>query len=353
MARTVDSDGLIRLLSPDTPLAPCYIVSGDEILLQTESLDAIRQTARTHGHLQRHSFSFDGRSDWSEVFHAAQSVSLFGDKHTIEITIPTGKPGKAGGEALLRIAELIAANEVPDSLFMLQLPRLDKATRNSKWAQAISNVGVWVDVPTIERHALTAWLSTRLRQQQQHASTETLEWLVEKVEGNLLAAYQEIAKLALLHPAGELSLDDVQRAVLDVARYNIFDLRDAMLAGEAKRALTILRGLEGEGEALPLVLWAVGDEIRLLARLAQAQQAGSDLNTELRKHRIFGRREQLVRRCLQRIPTQSWLPALHHAHDIDRLIKGLSPQGRLSDVWQETARLVLRVAITEQRRPHR
>lgn len=351
MSRTVDADGLIQQLRSSDHLAQCFVVCGDEILLQTESVDAIRRAAREHNHTERHSFHFDGRSDWAPVFHATQSVSLFGDKHTIEVSLPAGKPGKAGGDALLRIAKLIENNEAPDSLFILQLPRLDRATRNSKWAQAIERVAVWVDVPTIERGALANWLNARLLKQQQQAGRETLEWLCEKVEGNLLAAYQEVAKLALLYPKGELSLEDVQRAVLDVARYNVFDLRDAMLEGNAKRALTILRGLEGEGEALPLVLWAVGDEVRLLARLAQTQSSGQDLGAELRKHRVFGKREQLLRQTLQRVPAKNWPPALQHAQDIDRIIKGLRPKNRLNDAWEETARLILRVALAGRTRP--
>lgn len=350
MSRTVDADGLVDLLSASSNLAQCYVICGDEILLQTESVDAIRNAARQQGYVDRHSFSFDGRADWSPVFNIAQSVSLFGDKHIIEMALPAGKPGKAGADALTRIVELIEQQAVPDSLFILQLPRLDRNTRHSKWAQTIARTSVWVDTPTVERNALPNWINLRLRRQQQQASAETLEWLCEKVEGNLLAAFQEIAKLALLYPPGELSLDDVQRAVLDVARHNIFDLRDTMLAGDAKRALTILRGLEGEGEALPLVLWAVGDEVRLLARLAQAQTLGYDLNTELRKYRVFGRREQLLRQTLRRVPNKAWLPALQHAHDIDRIIKGLHPEGRLLNPWEETARLILRVALAGQQR---
>ncbi|MCQ9616851.1 DNA polymerase III subunit delta [Paenalcaligenes niemegkensis] len=352
MPQTVDADGLLKLLNNSKAgLAQCYVVCGDEVLLQTESTDAIRSAARKQGYVERNSFVFDGRADWSPVFAASQSVSLFGDKHTIEISLPAGKPGKTGSDALLRIAEMLTSNGAPDSLFIFQLPRLDRSTRNSKWAQAIERTAVWVDVPVIERRALGNWIQVRLARQQQRADRETLEWLCEKVEGNLLAAHQEIAKLSLLYPEGELSLEEVQRAVLNVARYNIFDLRDAMLGGNAERALTILRGLEGEGEALPLVLWAVGDEIRLLARLSQAQAAGHDISAELRRNRVFGNREQLLRQTLQRVPARAWPPALQHAHDVDRIIKGLHPAGRLDDAWEEAARLTLRVALAGQRRP--
>lgn len=350
MGQTLDADGLQRLLQPcATPLAQCFVLCGDEILLQVESADTIRARAREQGYVERHRFDMDGRSDWSPVFATTQAVSLFGDKQLIEISIPGGKPGKAGADAIQEICTQLSNQQMPDSLFILQLPRLDRATRNSKWAQSLANQAVWVDVPLVERRALPNWIQQRLKRQQQQAEPEALEWLAEKVEGNLLAAFQEIAKLALLYPEGALSLENVQTAVLNVARYNIFDLRDAMLAGQAQRALTILRGLQGEGEALPLVLWAVGDEVRLLARLALLQANGGDVSGALRQNRVFGPREQLLRQTLQRVPARAWPPALKHAHEIDRLIKGLAPADLLDDAWEEMARLTLRIALAGQR----
>src|SRR5690606_21215323 len=175
--------------------------------------------------------------------------------------------------------------------------------------------------------------------------SDTLAWMADKVEGNLLAAFQEIQKLGLLYPAGRISAEEVRRAVLDVARYDVFDLRDAMLAGQSKRALTILQGLRGEGVALPLVLWAVGDEIRLLARLAHLQTSGGDVAGEMRRNRVFGPREQGLRRTLARVPAAAWRAAVQHAHEIDRLVKGLKVPGLLNDPWDELARLLLRITV--------
>ncbi|HHU95186.1 MAG TPA: DNA polymerase III subunit delta [Alcaligenaceae bacterium] len=326
-----------------SPLRPCYVVSGDEILLHVEACDALRAAAVQQGYVERHRFVMDGRSDWSEVFEVSQALSLFGDKRFIDISIPTGKPGRNGSDALTRLSTQFAQNS--DNVFLIQLPRLDRATRQSKWAKQLEAASLWTDVPTIDKKQLPQWLQERAQRQKQRLRPDALQWLADQVEGNLLAAHQEIQKMGLLYPEGELSLEQAQAAVLNVARYNIFDLRDAMLNGDAKRALTILHGLRGEGEALPLVLWAIGDEIRILAALSAVQQSGGDLNQAIREQRLFGAREKQLRQCLQRLPASIWPPAVRHAHEVDRLIKGLKNPGSLDDPWEEAARLCLRIAL--------
>ena len=184
----------------------------------------------------------------------------------------------------------------------------------------------------------------RLARQNQRADNATLQWMADKVEGNLLAAHQEIQKLGLLYPEGQLAAEDVERAVLNVARYDVFGLRDAMLAGDIARTIRMIDGLRAEGEALPLVLWAVGEEIRLLARIAEARALGQDANGLMRRLRIFGAHERLALQALSRVQPAVWPAAVQHAHEVDRLIKGLSVPGRLSDPWEEMTRLALRVA---------
>ncbi|MGP1613816.1 MAG: DNA polymerase III subunit delta, partial [Pollutimonas bauzanensis] len=220
------------------------------------------------------------------------------------------------------------------------------ATRSAKWALGLAQAGTWVEIGNIGRAELPRWIGQRLARQEQQLDSATLEWMADKVEGNLLAAFQEVQKLGLLYPAGAISATDVERAVLNVARYDVFGLRDAMLAGQPAKALTVLAGLRAEGEALPLVLWAVGEEVRVLARLAAAQSGGQDLQAEMRRQRVFGPREHLLRQTLNRVPPQTWPAAVQHAHDIDRLIKGLKVPGRLNDPWEELGRLALRIAIT-------
>lgn len=334
---------MLKPASLPNPLHPFYVISSDEVLLHVEACDSLRASALQQGYTERHRFVMDGRSDWSEVFEATQALSLFGDKRFIDISIPTGKPGRNGSEALLKLCQNHSDDQT--QVFLLQLPRLDTATKNSKWAKHLQTQSHWLDIPSVSKNQLPQWLQQRAQQQKQSLSPEALSWLSEQVEGNLLAAHQEILKMGLLYPDETLSLEQVQTAVLNVARYNVFDLRDAMLSGQAKRALTILHGLRGEGEALPLVLWAIGDEIRVLAALAAIQQSGGDLNQALRSQRVFGAREKLLRHCLQRLPASTWAPAVRHAHDIDRLIKGLSPNGHLTDPWEEAARLCLRIAL--------
>ena len=332
MGRRLDSDSLAQQLTKTPPpLDSLYIVSGDEPLLVIETVDALRAGAVRAGYGERISLILDARSDWSAVIAATQNVSLFGDRRLVDVAVPTGKPGKLGGDTLLKLSGMVQSGTLADTMVIITLPRLDKTTRNTKWCQGLEQAGTWVEISSVDRAQLPRWIGQRLARQEQQLDTGTLEWMADKVEGNLLAAFQEVQKLALLYPKGKISATDVERAVLNVARYDVFGLRDAMLSGNAAKALTVLAGLRAEGEALPLVLWAIGEEVRVLARLSATQAAGQDLQAEMRRQRIFGPREHLVRQTLNRIPAQTWPAAVQHAHDIDRLIKGLKVPGRLTD----------------------
>ncbi|MGE8655732.1 MAG: DNA polymerase III subunit delta [Achromobacter sp.] len=351
MAQPLDADRLAdHLQRAGNRLAPLYTVSGDEPLLVTEAVDALRAAGRAAGYTERLSMVMDARSDWSAVVAATQSVSLFGDRRILELKIPTGKPGKSGADTLARLAEQAEKQaDNPDTLILVALPRLDKATRESRWMQALNRGGMTVDIASVERARLPAWVGQRLARQNQRTDNATLQWMADKVEGNLLAAHQEIQKLGLLYPEGQLAAEDVERAVLNVARYDVFGLRDAMLAGDIARTIRMIDGLRAEGEALPLVLWAVGEEIRLLARVAQARSLGQDANALMRRLRIFGTHERLALQALGRVRPDVWPAAVQHAHEVDRLIKGLSVPGRLSDPWEEMTRLALRVAAAGTR----
>ncbi|OZI59746.1 DNA polymerase III subunit delta [Bordetella genomosp. 11] len=349
MAQSLDAERFAdHLRRAGAQLAPLYTISGDEPLLVTEAMDSLRAAARAAGYTERTSLVMDARSDWSAVVAATQTVSLFGDRRLLELKIPTGKPGKAGGDMLARLAEQADSGGDPDTIIAIGLPRLDKATRESRWMTALAR-GTVVDIPNIERARLPAWIGERLARQNQRADAATLQWMADKVEGNLLAAHQEIQKLGLLYPEGALDAEAVERAVLNVARYDVFGLRDAMLAGDVGRTVRMLDGLRAEGEALPLVLWAVGEEIRILARVAQARASGQDSGAVMRRLRIFGAHERLALQALSRVPAGAWPAAVQHAHDVDRIIKGLSVPGRLSDPWEEMTRLALRVAAAGRR----
>lgn len=337
---------LQSLRAPGASLMALYVVTGDDPLLTIEAVDALRGIARQASYLDRTSFVMDARSDWSSLGVAASSGSLFGDKQLLEISLPTGKPGKQGADALISLAGRCKGQSGSDVLTIVSLPRLDKTTRESKWAMALLAAGTTLETANIERHQLADWIAQRLARQSQQADANTLQWLAEKVEGNLLAAHQEILKLGLLFEPGMLSQEAVEQAVMNVARYDVFGLRDAMLSGDVPRLVRMMAGLKAEGEALPLVLWAIGEEIRTLARVSQGQGMGQDMASMLRSQRIFGQHERLARQALSRVAARNWSAAVQHAHEVDRLIKGLHVSGKLQDPWEEMTRLAMRVAVT-------
>ena len=258
----MSADRLLETLArPGAQLSALYVVMGDDPLLTIEAADGLRAVAKAAGYLDRTSFLMDARGDWSALGASAQSGSLFGDKQLVEISLPTGKPGKQGADTLVSLAARSKGVSDGDVLTIVSLPRLDKASRDSKWASALFAAGTVLDLANIERAQLPKWIEQRLARQNQRAEPATLEWLADKVEGNLLAAHQEILKLGLLFDEGLLPAEAVEQAVMNVARYNIYGLRDAMLAGDVPRLVRMMGGLKAEGEALPLVLWAFCEEI--------------------------------------------------------------------------------------------
>jgi len=325
-------------------LAPVYVVAGDEPLLAIEAADAIRAAARAMGFAERELLHADARFDWSRLTQAATGLSLFAEKRMVELRLPGGKPGKAGGEALRAFAD----SPPPDLLALIALPRLDRETRGSRWAAALEHAGVWVDIVRIERQALPEWIGARLARNRQQAAREALEFIADRVEGNLLAAHQEIGKLALLHPPGELSLEQVADAVLNVARYDIYALVPALLAGDGPRALRLLDGLRVEGEPLPLVLWVVSEELRTLLRAQEAVAAGRPFGTVARELRIWGPREKLMPKALRRLPAATLAALLARCADVDRLVKGLAAPERDNDPWLELGDIALACAAGSQ-----
>ncbi len=318
-------------------LARIYTIASDEELLAIEAQEAIRSAARAAGYAERDVLHADGRFDWSLLAGSASGLSLFADKRIVEVRLPSGKPGKAGAEALREHA--LGAGE--DTLTIVALPRLDRATRESAWAAVLEHAGVWVDIAKVERAELPAWIGQRLARQQQRAARPALEFLADRVEGNLLAAHQEISKLALLFPAGEITLEQLTESVLNVARYDVFALPVALYAGDSARAVRMLEGLHAEGEALPLVLWAVAEEIRTLLKAKSGADAGKPVAALAREHRIWGPRERLLPQVLGRVTQASLAALLARCADVDRLAKGLRADARDSDPWLELADIAL------------
>ena len=334
----------LRLDALDThlakPLAPLYVIASDEHLLALEAADRIRAAARAQGVTEREVLQVDRSFKWGELNAANQSQSLFGDRKLIELRIPTGKPGKDGGAAL----QAYAAKPSPDNVTMITLPKLDWATAKAAWVGSLQHSGVYLEIAQIERSQLPAWIGTRLAQQRQSADKHSVDFIAERVEGNLLAAHQEIQKLGLLHPPGTLSFEQIHDAVMNVARYDVFKLNEAMLGGDCARLLRMLEGLEAEGEALPLVLWAVADEIRTLLKLKAGVAQGRALAPMLKEQRIWGARERLMEPALRRLSLATLQSALQQAAQIDKLVKGLRAKALAGDAWDALRQLGLTVA---------
>lgn len=332
----------MKLSAEDLPrnlaqgLAPLYVIHGEALLLAIEAADAIRSAARTAGYGEREILTVEPGFKWAELRNSAQSMSLFSSRKLVDVRIPTGKPGVEGAQALQEYCGQL--ND--DILTLVTLPRLDKATQNSKWFTALAAHGVTIAAEDIPRNALPAWIAGRLKRQQQSADPDTLNFLADRVEGNLLAAWQEIQKLSLLFPAGPLSFEQVKDSVMDVARYDVFKLSEAMLAGDAERYARILDGLRAEGTATVLILWALAEDIRTVGKVLRAMRQNGNMAGALREARVWGVRQKLVERATRRFTPTFAERALRQAAYVDKVAKGL----RRGDVWDELLQLGMRCA---------
>ena len=332
----------MRISSEDLPrqlakgLVPLYVIHGEAMLLAIEAADAIRAAARAAEYTEREVFIAEQNFKWAELRNSAQSLSLFATRKVIDLRIPSGKPGVEGAQALQQHCE----NLPPDTVTLISLPKLENAAFKSKWFTALEQHGLVVSADDVTLAALPNWIANRLQRQQQSTDKETLAFLAQRVEGNLLAALQEIQKLALLFPPGALTFEQVSGAVMDVARYDVFKLSAAMLGGDAARFSRILDGLRAEGTATVLILWSLADDLRLLAKTARALQQSGNLDHALREARVWGMKKPLVERAVRRFSPAFAERALQRAAQIDRLIKVL----RQGDVWDELLQLGLRCA---------
>ncbi|MBM5573529.1 DNA polymerase III subunit delta [Deefgea sp. CFH1-16] len=321
-------------------LAPLYIIHGDEALLSLEAVQTLRDIARQQGYSEREVLTVENAAQfqWEQLISAGQSLSLFAELRILELRIPNGKPGTEGGKAL----EAFASKLPSDTLTIITLPRLDKTALNSKWMSALAKAGEVIEAKLIERSALPQWISKRLAAQAQSLSPEAMAWLVDRVEGNLLAALQEIQKLALLHPAGLLTLDDLTAAVANVARYDVFQLGEALLMGDAERMVHMLSGLKAEGESAVLVLWALTEETRNLYRFAQGRARNIPTAQLIKDLRLWGNKQKLIEAAAARVNRRQLTHALQQAARIDSLIKGIGE----GEVWHELCSMALSLSRT-------
>jgi DNA polymerase-3 subunit delta len=315
-------------------------------LLAQEAGDAIRAAARAAGYGERKVFTVGNAAhfDWDGFLGESQSMSLFAERQLIELRIPNGKPGKDGSEALQRYCESLGDEVVT----LIHLPRLDWQQLKSGWFGALDASGVVLRVEAVEHRELPAWIARRLAAQGQRVADgeegqRTLAFFADRVEGNLLAAHQELQKLALLHPAGILSFEQVEAAVLNVARYDVFKLGEAVLAGQVNRVLRMLDGLEAEGEAAVLVHWTLAEDIRALKRVKDAMTEGKPLPLALREARVWGAKERLYERVLPTLAEHQLAHLVQAASVCDGVIKGLKHADWPLDPYAALKRLALLV----------
>lgn len=307
-------------------LLPVYLVSSDDPLLQREACDAIRQACREQGFSERQVFHVERSFNWNSLREAGDSLSLFAEKRILELNMPSGKPGDAGSKVLLEYLQ----RPPEDTLLLIVVPRLDGSTLKTKWAKALqdSKDCGFVQIPVVTAEQLPRWLGQRLQQKGLSADQEVLQFISDRVEGNLLAADQEIEKLVLLTDATHLDMETVQQSIADSARYDIFTLTDAMLAADPARSLRILNGLRSEGNEMPVILWAVAREIRQLANLAAQVEQGQSIQQAT--SRIWpANRKPLVQQALQRRNSTHWNRLLQQAQTIDEQAKGQ----QIGDPW--------------------
>lgn len=333
-------------------LKSLYTLHGDEPLLIQEAADAIRAAARSQGFSERSVHTVTGNQfDWSEVLAAGGSLSLFADKKIVELRIPSGKPGLAGSTAIQQLAQQASGSD--STLTLVMLPRMDKKAKANAWFIALERFGLTIGVEPVERNALPQWIAQRLSTQGQRVADgeegqRTLQFFADRVEGNLLAAHQEIQKLALLFPvdspksdATVLSFEQVESAVLNVARYDVFKLSQAVLAGQTIRVQRMLDGLQAEGEAQVLVHYTLSEDIRALKRVKDAIGQGRPLPMALREQRVWGVKERLFERVLPRLSDAALANLLQAAHQVDGIVKGLKQPDWPTDGWQALHRLAL------------
>ncbi len=306
-------------------LKPLYLIHGEETLTKLEAADAIRAAARKAGYSEREHFVVEAHFDWNAVTQSSDNLSLFATQRIVEITINTVKPSADAAEFLANVA----GNPPPDTLFIVTLPKLDRAATDSAWFAACDRAGVTVAAPLVEREALPRWVKSRLTVAGFEASREVIDLICERCEGNLLAAKQEIEKLSLLVNPGKLDVDDVLGAVADVARYDVGELSEAFLRGDLPRYGRVLAGLQAEGEQAPRLSWQLAEDVHALGSIFMARRDGVPMVQALRNARVWGKRQKAMEVAANQIDQRRIAPLLKQCATLDAQSKGQAP----GDAW--------------------
>lgn len=317
-------------------LAPCYLVSGDEHLLVEEALDAVRESARERGFTSRELHVATTGFDWNGLSASTGNLSLFAERRIVELRLPTGKPGKVGAQTIINLVE----QSGPELLFIVTSPKLDRSSSASKWAKTIEQKGVSLPVWPVAVRELPGWIANRMRAAGLQPDREAVSLIAERVEGNLLAAGQEIEKLRLLLGEGKVTADDVSDAVANSSRYDVYKLTDAAMTGDAARTVKILGGLRAEGVEPVIVMWALTRELRTLAMLDDVIRQGGDLGAAMQKSGVWNNRQGLVRSCVTRHRHGDFHKMLKATGRADAAAKGQ----RAGDPWQLATDVVVSLA---------
>ncbi len=326
----------------DKELRPLYVFTGDEPLSLREGVDALRLAAKKRGFDERLSYTAERNFNWQQLTASGQSISLFSSRRLLEVHIPSGKPGIEGGKALQAYCERLPE----DTVTLITLPKLDKAGQSSAWFSALERVATVVPLQNVDIDRLPAWIGRRLQAQGQQADPGTLDFLANQVEGNLLAAHQEIQKLGLLFPTGKLDPEAVREAVLNVSRFDVFQLGDALLDGDVARTARILQGLEAEGVQPLALLGVLAWLLRGVTRVKLAESRGENLANAMQQAKIWGDRQAQVRRMLARVSLRQLQAAMLKMAEIDKISKGIAT----GKPWLEISRLCVGLARAGTRR---
>ena len=318
---------------------PIYLVAGDEPLQHRESVDMLRKAAKYYGYEEREVYMADASFDWNTLSSIASELSLFATRRLIEIHLPTGKPSDKGA-ALLDYCE----QPPEDVILLLVAGKIESATRKTKWYKALDKVAGIITVWPIEGHQLNQWLNQRLQAKGLNLQSESVQLISDRIEGNLLAADQEIEKLSLLYPATKagitLTHDQVSEAVFDSARYNLFELFDCALAGDLQRAARMLNGLQGEGQSIILIMSLIAKEVRMLAKMSAVMAQSGNLQAAMQGHYIFPSRKNLIVQALQNSQVEHWQTLLQQLLLADKMAKG----AEVGDPWDIMQLILAKIA---------
>lgn len=328
------SDALFRQL--DRGIAPVYTICGDEPFLIEEAAAAVRAAASAAGYADREVMHAERGFDWDQLGAAAASMSLFGSLRVIELRLPTAKPGDAGSKALVEYC----ADPAPDTVLLIIMGKMETASRNSKWAKALDAAGPFLQCRSVPPDRLGAWIIERMRARGLHPHPDAVQLLVQRVEGNLLAASQEIEKLVMLHGEGTIDLEQVREAVADSARYDLFQWVDTAVGGDAGRALRMLDGMRAEGAEPTLVLWAIVRELRTLSSITTAVAQGESIDRALYAARVWESRKGLMRDAAMRLKPSRVSRLMRRAAWADCVVKGMAP----GSPWSELSYLAAALA---------